>query len=192
MVATKIKKPKKELSKKQKQRIAIAKDAIKQLSVWNVGGGGYCSFGEKVLPEGKNLKKVLPDLEAGCNVCAKGALFLSFVHKYNKITTDEVRNSWGESRIDNYLILEKLTPLFSQEQLDLIERAFEGYDEIEDEEKYGFVKVDVGWGECEYGIVYSYYEVYTDHAQRLEVILKNIIRNNGTFKPQKDKKGQPV
>lgn len=56
-----------------------------------------------------------------CEVCALGALFLAHIDRYNRLTVREALDpEWIKTQIDN-----KLGELFTQEELDWIEIAFE-------------------------------------------------------------------
>lgn len=73
----------KKLTKKQKQkmRIAVAKDVIIRIQMRKLTG----KTGEYIIRKGTSLKKYSTpnQAEKGCNVCALGAAFLSYVRLYN-------------------------------------------------------------------------------------------------------------
>lgn len=139
---------------KQLARIAIARDVLKQLPYWNVRQGIY--FGTvKELPAGKDLRTVLKELpKKECSVCALGSCFLSFVNKYDRVTT-----GYGGTSINT--IFTSLKLIFEHQQLRLIEYAFE--------HRCSHPEGD-------------FWEVYAnDNKECLRAITENIIANKGTF-----------
>ena len=115
----------------------------------------------------KNIKK--------CHVCALGSLFVSAVNKYNNVygTYDSLS---FEQVFHTIAIGKKTSPLlryFSISQLQLIEFTFEngmGYnynlgDEVVERKALEF------------------YKQYPNMKDLLLAIMKNIIKNKGTFKP---------
>lgn len=157
---TKVKKTKFELATKAEKRVIIAKDVILQIKAkkFKATSNVYIRPSKKFSEFGKftdSLKDVLPaffESGATCSCCAKGALFISTVSKRNECTIDETKN------LGSYEIVQNLSDIFTESQLDKIEQYFEGW---------------VG----EYDIDYP------DTDNRLIVICNNIIKNNGTFKP---------
>lgn len=179
---------------KAEARILIAKDALKQMKFWKITAGKYCEF-NTVVPTGESLQKILPKVQQNCEVCAKGALFLSFVRKFNNVSTNDLNrqtsydyNDWNNFNAekeyvsaDSGFICRKLEKYFTRTQLDLIEFAFEGEDVCGDT-----------WQKTEeyQDKVRAYSQQFPDDEERLKVILKNIVRNGGTFKPEANKKGE--
>lgn len=110
----------KPLSRMQ-ERIAICKDAITQIKADRyIPAHIYFNIIQKPAKQSKSLQTVLCDEKIRCKVCAKGALFASWVRRHNEVTTDDT--GW-----DDWLICETLTPTFSEEELDTIEAIFEGW-----------------------------------------------------------------
>lgn len=145
-----------------KKRVAIAKDALKQIKLRNfiVETGTYCDVDIKKDLSG-NLKKILQTEQ--CTVCAKGALFAADILKrgnYN-FNDNNALPLWFSAKESQ--TTERLKGIFSTKQLDLMEIAFEGY--YEDEAAYNF------------------FSKYKDNEERLIAILENVIKNEGTFKP---------
>ena len=113
-----------------------------------------------------------------CKVCALGGLFMSCTNLNNHTTIEDLDT---EAHIDlgdriefNWKISNGLNKIFSQKQLKLIESFFEGgegYFQSHEGDNYNEEK----------GIFYESYSNY----KRLEIIMQNIIDNDGTFKPNK-------
>ena len=118
-----------------------------------------------------------------CSVCALGGIFMSCTLFNNKTLNKDVVNhtgqgcNLGESLRDDVGISNGLDKLFTMTQLVMIENAFEcgeGYFYFE--------------GECKlsdkvYNACVNFGNKYDDAKDRLVAIMKNIIKNNGTFKP---------
>lgn len=166
------------LSKAEK-RVVIAKDALAQLRLnkWSARMGLYVQFGNGINvanKENAQLCKILPK-GGKCEVCARGALFLSAVRKFNdfKVSQLELAYEQDEVRdIGSYEFRKYELGFFTRAQIKLIEAAFEGYDFISS-----------SWPKAVQDGCRHFYENFTTQT-RLEAILKNIVRNKGTFKPQ--------
>jgi len=113
-----------------------------------------------------------------CKVCALGGLFMSCTNLNNHTTIEDLEieaDFYLGDRVEyNEKISNGLNRIFSQKQLILIESFFEGG------EGYFSSPRDDNYGE-EKGIFYKSYSNY----KRLEIIMQNIIDNDGTFKPNK-------
>jgi hypothetical protein len=106
-----------------------------------------------------------------CKVCALGGLFMSCTNLNNNTTVGDMKTEYyiGEFVNDDVKISNGLNRIFTQKQLILIESYFEG--------SQGYFK-----GDNEKTLVFL--ESYNDD-ERLEMIMQNIIDNDGTFKPKK-------
>lgn len=179
-MARKLNKPWNELTKAEK-RVRIAKDALAQIRTKKVEvqSGTYCDIFSNKLKEGSQLNKILPTLEAdSCTVCAKGALFLAHVDRFNKLKIEDN----GAFSANNSQIIDRLKGIFSIGQLDTIEAAFEMgvtqdaehilWDHSTAVEETELAKRAIAFG-----------EEYSDDLDRLVAILENIIENKGTFIP---------
>lgn len=157
---------KKQLTKrltKAEKRVAVAKDALKQLHTekYLAETGTYIgcniddTLGSDWRPDQaqKELKTMKP-----CSVCARGALLLSAVRKFNEATVSDVLQTKEWPSAD----------LFGWEQLSLIEAAFELWEEN---------------GGKPMPKAFAFGNKFTNDHDRLVAILKNVIKNNGTFKP---------
>ncbi len=147
------------------KRVAIAKDALAQIAVKKfVVETGNTYVGVKKLPNGATSGNQLQDelkKIPKCTVCALGACFLSSVRKFNDIKTADVlfSNEFAANTMeaDGASVKVHIEKYFSCDQRQMIENAFEGW--------------SYGW------------PAKTTDTQRLTAILKNIIKNEGTFKP---------
>ncbi len=147
---------------KTKKRIEIAKDVLKQLKArkLNVKKGDYCYINNEIFAN-KNLKNVLSKFRKSCEVCALGACFLSIISIIDNFVLDDCYTI-GRHKMSPYLKL-----AFTDNQLDLIECSFEGWtDYFTEAEKKA-----------------TRFHAKDSPEVRLKAIMKNIIQNNGTFKP---------
>lgn len=161
-------KPTKRLTITEK-RVVVAKDALKQLKaerfVAQIGhylGMDITQALEEVEDRTCQAQPYLKDAKV-CTVCAKGALLLSAIRKFNKATIRDVLNE----------DMSKPEKLFGEHNLDNMEAAFETWDCFSGS-RYGQpvpVKVE------------QFGHNYDNAHDRLVAILKNVIKNNGTFKP---------
>jgi hypothetical protein len=175
---------KKKLTKAE-MRIAIAKDVIAQIKAkkynpmqgcWvdQVGGQDYddwlfanpenCKVDVQVYT--KSIKK--------CNVCALGSLFVSAVNKYNNVygtfNTVSTNEVFDTSETNNR---SPLLRYFTLNQIRLIEATFEG----------GMGAVYFDYDHPMVNKSRAFYSRYPNSKDRLLAIMKNIVKNNGTFKP---------
>lgn len=159
------------------RRIAVAKDVIKQLKLGTViaeDDVGYIDKKrEEVLGELDDFREWLKTLFSSgksCNVCALGSLVISKALKFDAIKTDDImRDGHYTTRSTCELAL---YDIFTLKQLDDIENAFEGWDNL-----YAYNNGST--------INYRYAnwpDYYPNPSERIIAIMKNIIRNNGTFK----------
>lgn len=106
---------------------------------------------------------------AHCNVCAKGALFLSALEKKNVLTTFQAYQTAHGHKLVDYL------EVFSQQELDEIENAFE-------------ITLNTGVAYSEYApfieeqcgdLEYWHYDEMFDRDRWLIYIMEYIVRNDG-------------
>jgi hypothetical protein len=176
---------KKKLTKAE-MRIEIAKDVIAQIKAkkYNPMQGRWVEqadgpdYDDWLFENATTCKVDVRDYTNNinkCNVCALGSLFVSAVNKYNNVygtydsvSTYEVFSSIGTG--------EKKSPLlryFSSSQLQLIEFTFEG----------GIGAFYFHDNTPTVKRAYDFHEQYSNAKDRLIAIMKNIIKNKGTFKP---------
>jgi hypothetical protein len=104
---------------------------------------------------------LLKEKQLSCGVCALGALFVAKVMR-----TDDCPfhlESYGRDEVST-----KLVSLFSDEQMDLIESAYELYG-----------------NQSEPGSAAAFGAKFKAGKPRLKAICQNIIENKGKFKPEK-------
>ena len=145
------------------RRVAICKDVIKQLDA-----GRYIarSVYLKVTKGGSELTETKdnPISDKTCYLCGKGAMFVSKVSKFNGVepfVPDSTKHSD---------VLKGVSDAFSRDQMDNIERLFEGY----------FSSITL-LGD-DYGDWLNWKDISKD--ERLRIICQNIIDNEGTLKPK--------
>ena len=145
-------------TEKKQERVLIAKDAL----AWIKAGaltprkGVYVSTTNSIAM--KDQGKQLRDVVLGrCRVCAKGALFLAKVVRYNNVLATQICEAGNSGNAA------PLREHFSVSQLDLIESSFEG------------------WGNTLGDLSVQFWEQYKDDKSCLIAVLKNIISNNGEF-----------
>lgn len=163
---------------KQRQRRLILLDVLKQLKspVVKVQPMTYfiAQFKPSVLPQHARkdtieLQNKLP-LMTHCEVCAKGALFLSAVTLGNNcqvLNLEEVELGDGQR-----VFSRTIARYFSQKTLDLAETAFEVSQSTPYSEPTTPYEHAINFG-CK----------YPDPTKRLIAIIKNMLKNNGVFKP---------
>lgn len=192
--------------KQWERRVAIARDVLKIIERPNIKTKQGTYFLEKNGPEPDFGPQVKPAHE--CQVCAKGGLMLAFMEKTNfacPIDTGhdgvniEKRLSTGqyERDLDESFIVDALSGIFTEAQLDLVERCFEGWQY----HRNATVNDMCSWfdAQAQYPeIVEDYLEQWQRDAnkavrkfrkvksakRRLVGIMGNIIHNRGTFVPE--------
>jgi hypothetical protein len=186
---------------KKGMRIAIAMDVIAQLkdkeNPLEAQTGSYISVGDIesaiITPKRSyEISKIIPKIRQTCTVCALGSLLLAEIAMNNefKCKLNDLDNKFLSS-IDKRLI-----KYFDRRQLALIEVAFELeshlYDlctifEVDEDYDYDYYNGDCDISEYvidkEYHRAVRFGEKYSDDSKRLMAIMKNIVKNEGTFKP---------
>ena len=161
------------MTAKAETRVRIARDVIAQIKAgrfvamvnryFRCEVDGYADTDVKTATAGKQ-----------CHVCALGSLFASTIDRFNSLELPAIKLRLGTGRDETEAYLSKY---FSPKQLDIIEAAYEG-------EKFGYAAT---WEEARSAI--QNFAHYTDNTHRMVAIMRNIIRNGGTFKPA-DEKGR--
>lgn len=164
-----------ELLSPAQKRVQIAKDVLAQLDLngksrkIHIVAGEYFSTefnNEELLKDDEvELQNIVTQPEFQCNVCAKGALFVTKALNYNNCSVkSDLENIFSDD------IVMALSGIFDTEMLDNIENAFEcGVICNLDDDYYAVAS----------SIMYSDIENPED---RLRLIMENIIANKGDFK----------
>jgi hypothetical protein len=161
----------------RKQRVAIAEDVLQQLKLkkYKAETGIYVYSrelhnlrydDEATQPGTFDLQKTLLGDTPQCDVCGLGAAFCSLARLGNNVTLDDA---------DSDSIHRTLTPIFGKKQVAMIENAFEGKTI---NEHAGYELSDRKTRATE-----AFYNKYDNDKDRLKAIFKNVIKNDGTFKP---------
>lgn len=126
----------------------------------------------------ESSKKPVHELLEGvkCQVCGIGSLFVAAVDRANACTIEDMDHSYENSNF----MREYLGEFFSDEQLVLIETAFET--ELIHSGGTGLNRFSP---KVEAAIAFG--EKSTSAEKRLKRIMENIISNKGTFKPEASK-----
>ena len=198
----------------QEARVAIAKDALAQIRLQKLKPVAGCYIGNSfnLSEKGKKdeiSKAITKAVPKNCEVCALGSMFISSVNKFNHITLEDITipreggihisedtgkrfiNEYNEQEVkmERESITKYLGRWFSQEQLDMIETAFEG-DDINGSLDDGIQDEVKDWREA----LAEQYDDNTDgdlgpfDTYILVKILENIVKHNGTFTPKVTKK----
>lgn len=190
---------------KVERRLAVVKDAIKQIKL-----NKYAVKARSlILAKGELLKFVLEDMEAQnvlktllkkkdgnpiCNVCARGALLISTIHKENNFILSDL-NFCSDSYNQDGITDKKLRTLFSEHQLALIEQAFEcgtqwfkeNLDSEEDEitnQIYTKAALNTEYLSLkEIKKCKTFHDNYYNETDRVLGIFQNLVKNKGIFKP---------
>lgn len=173
---------------KTQQRISVAKDVLAQIKAETIRAkpGTYLSTKDLTKVDVENgdaqLSALLPRIES-CDACALGSMFKCAVERGDKLKVSESDAAVAEyygGRVFFWKTApyEYLGKIFPAAQIHLIESCFERSVDFWTEHSTDDVPVDV-----------SVYGPRGDR-KRLEMIMKNIIRNRGVFKPEQDMKGR--
>jgi hypothetical protein len=160
------------------QRITIASDVLNQLatSKFIAEHRTYFSLEDGDSTDNCTLQQKIDT--NGCRVCAMGAVFASRVRVAN-----EIEDSYVEA--DD--IIEALDNIFDEEQLRLMEVAFEGEDIASYfNENYSTYDEEMGeWVvDCDdYHSALDMYDSYDTAHDRLKAVMTNVVTNMGVFRP---------
>lgn len=190
--------------KKSEKAVLIAKDVLKWIKSKRivVSPGTYVKFPVNLNTRvGEQLQDVLPEVvtpEEPCTVCALGACFLASVARFNALEIPKVgTKDWllypYETKLYFTPLQDHLHQAFSDEQLILIESAFEGRRMGAEHENLNQVKVEVSIKKGDKAVAFgeqrrfrepSTWGAYRINSEKvLTAICRNIIRNDGLFKP---------
>lgn len=160
-------------------RVQIAKDVIRQLDANRIVADGGCyldadEFEEQIdgaadVPDGRYLAA-----PKDCRACAIGSVFVCALDRFNELKLHKFVDDGGGSDA----MVRYLSPWFTRAQLRLMEIGFQEYNSdpgaVTDraaDAAYAWHEKRLGSdGECDYDAI-------------MRALMKNVIRNNGTFKP---------
>lgn len=169
---------------RQEMRVSIAKDVLKQLKakkfiaspgVWvddkKLGYLDEYVYTRTEKAEGPIDACTFANGITKCKVCALGSIFVSAARMYKimlsgSLETEEVFDNLATSPLKRY---------FSVKQLELIEYAFEGGDGV---------YIPGNFNDELDGL--AFFLAHRTPTDRLEAIMRNIVKNNGTFIPSQD------
>lgn len=162
--------------------VKIAKDVLAQLRLkrFRATPGTYVKINSKEVDKlcmGDDVTKLDAVMESSfkeffkrdkqvtCQVCALGAAFVSMVNIENECSVEEVMNEeqmWP--RLEKY---------FGRANIDLMETAFEcsSYQNADSDISCELLEAASDWGSR-----------YDNNTERMQAIMRNVIRNNGDFK----------
>ena len=168
---------------KAQKRVMIAQDVLAQLKAKRYVAESGCwvqpnihSAWEKKLSHHDSVQELFIEQKIeSCNVCALGGLFMSCTNFNNNTLLEDLdfaSSELGELIGEEEKLSNKLNSIFSFNQLKLIESYFEandGYFRDYDEDDR----------------IEAFYNKYPSEKKRLQLIMENIVENEGTFVPKK-------
>jgi hypothetical protein len=165
------------------KRVLIAKDSLLQIEKGRFfpSRGTYLNLFSLMAQEASFQKSFLANSEISCAGCALGALFISTTILANRATVAQTCSEGGligHMLKDSSVFSNHFDKYFSRKQLALIEYTFElGLGSFN-----GFNLEQMGHDSKTIGRA-DYFKIERNEEERLVAILKNIIKNRGTFKP---------
>lgn len=165
-----------EMTRKEK-KVALAKDLLERIKSHKIklssGTGYFIGFSTRV------QQSAVEFLQKHCTVCARGGLMIShFIKDPNKKLEERCGYKTGYGSNSQNLTKEVLSDTFYEEELELIEVAFEHDKEFPG---YGDGKGVNDDDLLDMAVVFGLR--YEDDYDRLKAICKNIIENDGSFCP---------
>lgn len=181
---------------KRNRRIAIAKDVIKQIDAGKISASSGTYFKMMQAPKSDGKLDLALKEQSHCSCCGLGACFYSLIMLGDKVKVSEVIEKFPYLESFNYghsvysdKMRDYLRDHFSSEQITLIESAFEKH-RIEDplvkksKELTKIIRKAVSFGEkADKNFDISGFNNVNEN--RLISIMKNIIKNRGTFRLDK-------
>ena len=171
----------------KQQRVIIAQDVIDTLiaeNSYNIEAGDYMEAnGEGILignlfkyTGNSELQEQIKELSADCSVCAKGALMISAIDKFNTCSTADFLDSNQMIGTTHHLL-----NYFPKDMLDAIEAVFErccyNWHGVEFFDSADHSPTEKGKELIDQSIM----TLSRSATERLIEIMENIIENNGEF-----------
>jgi hypothetical protein len=164
---------------KAEKRVEIARDVLKQIKIGRLipkkGTWVASEYNEVLIEKETNSKLEVRDVikNKKCNTCALGSIFISAIDKFDKLKVKDLYRyrsleDFNICSFETEDIFKYLKRFFSNEQLGLMEMAFELRDGY-------FSKI------INPNLVIKWGEQYHNSYDRLRAIMLNLIRNKGTF-----------
>jgi hypothetical protein len=165
---------------KAQKRVMIAQDVLAQLKAKRYVAESGCwvriHYSPATVAETDSVQELFVEKKIeSCNVCALGGLFMSCTNFNNNTLLkdlDSVSEYLGSLVDEGKKLSNKLNSIFTTNQLKLIESYFEAND--------GFFR-DYYEGDR----IEAFYNKYPSEKKRLQLIMENIVENDGTFVPEK-------
>lgn len=152
------------------RRIAVLNDVLMQLNLekYIANNGLYISIPEyqhkcPIGKENKSSQNFLLEDNPKCNVCAKGAIFLSIIRKENKVK--------GKHLFDSFVREETNSKLFGYKNMENVEATFENWSEYTSEDKLTELSKKR----------IKFVNKFKDSNELLKGIIRNMIRNKGVL-----------
>lgn len=177
---------------KQQRRIAVLRDALKQIELKNtlaVTGRVIDPFDlltNEEFNNEENEDKQAQDLikvkfkgkGAKCRCCARGALLLSTINKENTFKICELKEADNGAFDEESPVDSRLLQLFSKRQILMMENAFETEVLFNDR---GINEALLSTKDTNKSLKFG--KKHKNSSDRLKAILKNCIKNKGIFIP---------
>lgn len=177
------------------RRIAIAKDVLKQIRLKTIRpkAGHYIKAKLTFAPKGdEDIQALLQDGKIKkCEACALGSAFLSYARLYDNVKLGgyesalgaryeyDAASRWGATpALSGQRPTAVLSPVFGLRQMEVIEYAFESRSSA-----LSWPLSDGDAPQVDLARAVAFGKKYRTDTQRLVAIMKNIVRNKGTFKP---------
>jgi hypothetical protein len=165
---------------KAQKRVMIAQDVLAQLKAKRYVAESGCwvriHYSPATVAETDSVQELFVEKKIeSCNVCALGGLFMSCTNFNNNTLLkdlDSVSEYLGSLVDEGKKLSNKLNSIFTTNQLKLIESYFEangGYFRDYDEDDR----------------IEAFYNKHSSDKKRLQLIMENIVENEGTFVPAK-------
>lgn len=167
---------------KTNKRITICQDALDQINRGWVQPGhfGYMSVGGDLGCDDEEAQLALLTTDQSCRCCALGTLLISGVRCNNSLDPMDIMHP------DDRSIKDYFDDIFDRDNLSLVESAFEQKDHSElysayelkfDQNKNEYISHPLIEKAIKFGNRYS------NPTKRVQAILRNMIKNQGIFKP---------
>lgn len=183
------------------KRVMIAQDVLERIRLqqFRPYGGTVCTitmeaYNSMKISSFDSARETMLRPDFRCNVCAKGAMLMSYVGRVNRLTVADTMCNYRH----NNAAFQQLREIFSEYQLALIEAAFEGNlyvcRDVNGESLFNTEKRRHELNSAlslyspnknpDTGVVY--YRQPNEYIKIMTDICENIIRNVGTYIPSQD------